>query len=77
MAVALSHLRQLSEDLRCKHQLMSAELRRLVDENPSEEEIKQVYCECVQLSLQWNIVVGIVHRLELDHLPSNGAFFVL
>ncbi|VDN82160.1 unnamed protein product [Brugia pahangi] len=70
MAVALSHLRQLCEDLRCKHQLVSAELHRLVDECACEEEVKQVYRECVQLSLQWNIVVGVIHRLELEHLPS-------
>ncbi|EJW76097.1 hypothetical protein WUBG_12995, partial [Wuchereria bancrofti] len=70
MAVALSHLRQLCEDLRCKHQLVSAELHRLVDECASEEVVKQVYRECVQLSLQWNIVAGVIHRLELEHLPS-------
>lgn len=75
MAGALNHLRQLCEDLRCRHQLMSTELHRLVDESASEEEVKQVYRECVQLSLQWNIVVGVVQRLELDHLPSYGVYF--
>lgn len=75
--VALNNLRQLCEDLRCRHQLMSAELHRLVDESASEEEVKQVYHECVHLSLQWNVVVGVVHRLELDHLPSHGSFFHL
>ncbi|MCP9260972.1 Baculoviral IAP repeat-containing protein [Dirofilaria immitis] len=73
MAVTLNHLRQLCENLRCRHQLVSTELRRLVDESASEEEVKQVYRECVQLSLQWNIVVGVVHRLELDHLPSYDS----
>ncbi|EJD76030.1 ubiquitin-conjugating enzyme family protein [Loa loa] len=73
MTVTLNHLRQLCEDLRCRHQLMSAELSRLVDECASEEEVKHVYRECVQLSLQWNIVVGVVHRLELDHLPSYDS----
>ncbi|KAL3998353.1 Ubiquitin-conjugating enzyme family protein [Acanthocheilonema viteae] len=73
MVVALNNLRQLCEDLRCRHQLVSAELHRLVDESASEEEVKQVYRECVQLSLQWNIVVGVVRRLELDHLPSHDS----
>uniref|UniRef100_A0A915PSQ5 UBC core domain-containing protein n=1 Tax=Setaria digitata TaxID=48799 RepID=A0A915PSQ5_9BILA len=71
--ITLSHLRQLCEDLRCRHQLASVELNRLVDEFAPEEEVKQVYRECVQLSLQWNIVVGVVHRLELDQLPSYSA----
>lgn len=75
MIVILNNLRQLCEDLRCRHQFVSAELHRLVDESASEEEVKQVYRECVQLSLQWNIVVGVVHRLELDHLPSYGTYF--
>ncbi|VDK62166.1 unnamed protein product [Onchocerca ochengi] len=48
IAVTLNHLRQLCEDLRCRHQLVSAELHRLVDESASEEEVKQVYRECVQ-----------------------------
>lgn len=73
MTVAVSHLRQLGEDLRCRHQLASAELTRLVDELASEEEVKQMYRECVQLRLQWNIVIGVVHRLELDQLPVYGT----
>ncbi|CAG9531988.1 unnamed protein product, partial [Cercopithifilaria johnstoni] len=70
IVVALNNLRQLCEDLRCRHQLVSAELHRLVDESASEEEVKQVYRECIQLSLRWNIVVGVVRRLELDYLSS-------
>ncbi|VDK73717.1 unnamed protein product [Litomosoides sigmodontis] len=62
--VALNNLRQLCEDLRCRHQLMSAELHRLVNESASEEEVKQVYHECVQLSLQWNVAVDSDQNLE-------------
>ncbi|VDP12876.1 unnamed protein product [Onchocerca flexuosa] len=55
MAVTLNHLRQLCEDLRCRHQLVSAELHRLVDESAFEEEVKRVYRECVQLNSEQNL----------------------
>ncbi|OZC12882.1 hypothetical protein X798_00517 [Onchocerca flexuosa] len=52
MAVTLNHLRQLCEDLRCRHQLVSAELHRLVDESAFEEEVKRVYREYSEQNLE-------------------------
>ncbi|VDN00794.1 unnamed protein product [Thelazia callipaeda] len=69
-AAIVNQLRQLCEDLRCRHQLANAELRRLVNEFAREDEVKQIYRECAEISLQWNVVVRLVHRLELDHVLS-------
>uniref|UniRef100_A0A914XHT9 UBC core domain-containing protein n=1 Tax=Plectus sambesii TaxID=2011161 RepID=A0A914XHT9_9BILA len=74
--VSLRHLRQLSEDLRCRHQLAAAELRQLVKEDQDDATVRQVYRECSQLRLQWNIVRGVVERLESDgkSLQTTDSF---
>ncbi|VDM37229.1 unnamed protein product [Toxocara canis] len=67
--VSIEHLRQLCEDLRCRHQLASNELVNLVEEEADELEVKMVYKECTQLRAQWNVVRGVVKRLQFDQAP--------
>ncbi|KHN86883.1 Baculoviral IAP repeat-containing protein 6 [Toxocara canis] len=67
--VSIEHLRQLCEDLRCRHQLASNELVNLVEEEADELEVKMVYKECTQLRAQWNVVHGVVKRLQFDQAP--------
>lgn len=57
---------QLSEDLRCRHQLAASDLRQLVNEERPEETVKAAYKECSSLRLQWNIARSIIQRIEAD-----------
>ncbi|VDN50324.1 unnamed protein product [Dracunculus medinensis] len=71
-SISLVHLQQFSEDLRCRHQLASAELKQLVRIRSDEKEVFYLYNECLQLRIQWNIVRGVVNRLEYDQMINKG-----
>ncbi|KAH7727633.1 ubiquitin-conjugating enzyme family protein, partial [Aphelenchoides avenae] len=65
----LPGLVQLSEDLRCRHQLAASDLRQLVNEERPEDVVKAAYKECASLRLQWNIARSIIQRIETDQKP--------
>ncbi|VDK44650.1 unnamed protein product, partial [Anisakis simplex] len=66
-SISIEHLRQLCEDLRCRHQLACNELVSLVEEDSADErDVKKIYKECTQLRTQWNMVRGVVERLQFD-----------
>uniref|UniRef100_F1KPF7 Baculoviral IAP repeat-containing protein 6 n=1 Tax=Ascaris suum TaxID=6253 RepID=F1KPF7_ASCSU len=74
--VSIEHLRQLCEDLRCRHQLASNELVNLVEEDADERDVKKVYKECTLLRAQWNVVHGVVRRLT-SHQALVRDFHVM
>lgn len=54
--------------------MASAELKQLVRIRSDEKEVFYLYNECLQLRIQWNIVRGVVNRLEYDQMINKGCY---
>ncbi len=70
--ISSKHLEQLAEDLRCKHQLASNQLKRFLDEVAEVSLLREAYKECMQTKLQWNLAVRILERLGAEGLKWGG-----
>ncbi|KAE9551922.1 hypothetical protein FO519_004881 [Halicephalobus sp. NKZ332] len=60
----ISMLKYFCEEIRCRYNIASAELQKLVEEGYSPTKVKESYCDCFNLRLQWNVAYGVMDRFR-------------
>uniref|UniRef100_A0AC34RKZ8 UBC core domain-containing protein n=1 Tax=Panagrolaimus sp. JU765 TaxID=591449 RepID=A0AC34RKZ8_9BILA len=60
----ISMLKCFCEEVRCRYNMASSELQKLIEEETPLIKVKDAYSECFNLRLQWNIAYGVMNRFR-------------